>query len=495
MTYQRFVRPNWVGDPTNLSRLSVNDEDDVITLTNTALSGFPHAGSIVIARPAAGQDIFVGAIAESAENDPNGLTFENLELPLVLPYQGTDLVNVKYYIVGGPAYAAGSSLAASLARYHSHFQQGAGLFLYKSSVSEWEQVLPNSLIWDDEEETLEIWRDGELEPLSFGFGRPEGEWDIATTYSKSAFITHEGSSYLSRVKDNVGHEPTGAFDAYWILVAQGFTGTVTYADMAAGVIRERLTANRTYYVLKAGSDSNTGLVNNAGGAFLTIAKALSVASTLDCGTFNLTIEVGAGTYAEAVSLPRMLGSGNFTLTGNTLAYDRVISGSGAGAISNSGGSKWLVSGFELTSTTRNIYGSGAGSQLSLAKIKFSGIGAGQQHIYGETGAFFLLNSGTFDIHGGSTGGQFINMARGAQLNCFSAVINLNASVVFSAFVQAIGGSASFGSTTINVGAFTMTGNRFYVGLHGLISTGGAGASYFPGTIAGTTDGSTYGVYA
>ena len=63
-----------------------------------------------------------------------------------------------------------------------------------------------------------------------------------------------------------------------------------------GVPREVLTANRTYYVRTDGSDSNDGLANTAGGAFLTIQKAINIVSALDIGTYTVTMQVGAGTY-------------------------------------------------------------------------------------------------------------------------------------------------------------------------------------------------------
>lgn len=67
------------------------------------------------------------------------------------------------------------------------------------------------------------------------------------------------------------------------------------------------TANVTYYVRKDGSDSNTGLVDSAGGAFLTIGKAVSMLPQIINHT--MPIVVGAGTYAEDVVIKGFLGKG------------------------------------------------------------------------------------------------------------------------------------------------------------------------------------------
>lgn len=59
---------------------------------------------------------------------------------------------------------------------------------------------------------------------------------------------------------------------------------------------------RTYYVRTDGSDSNGGLTNTSGGAFLTIQAAINAAFALNLGGNVVTIQVADGTYAGAISI-------------------------------------------------------------------------------------------------------------------------------------------------------------------------------------------------
>jgi hypothetical protein len=74
---------------------------------------------------------------------------------------------------------------------------------------------------------------------------------------------------------------------------------VVFIDaLAADMGREVLTANRTYYVRSDGNDANTGRANSSGGAWLTLQHAVFyIAENLDIAGFNITISVGAGTFA------------------------------------------------------------------------------------------------------------------------------------------------------------------------------------------------------
>jgi len=82
--------------------------------------------------------------------------------------------------------------------------------------------------------------------------------------------------------------------------------------------RERLIASRTYYVRDNGNDSNSGLVNNSGGAFLTILKAWqTVCNDLDMGGQVVNI-VCTGTFSAGIGQTALapVGGGALYFTGD-----------------------------------------------------------------------------------------------------------------------------------------------------------------------------------
>lgn len=248
--------------------------------------------------------------------------------------------------------------------------------------------------------------------------------------------------------------------------------------------REQLTANRTYYVRADGSDSNTGLVDSTGGAFLTIGKALTTVAALDCSTFNCTIQVGDGTYTATVVLPRMLGSGTFTLRGNpTTPANCIISVTGGGAIDAlDTHCVWTVNGFKLQTTTSGNSLSMAGSgRLKFANMDF-GTSAGAHHIIASGTGAIVEATGNWTISGNSTYAHMTS-SYGAQILAYSKTITLSGTRAFTIFVL------SQGVSIIDTGSLTFTGtatgSRYQAALNGIINTSGGGANFFPGDAVGT----------
>ena len=75
------------------------------------------------------------------------------------------------------------------------------------------------------------------------------------------------------------------------------------------------TGNLTYYVRTDGNDSNDGLANTSVGAFLTIAKAISMIPQVVNHT--VIINIAAGTYVENVTISGFIGKGSIELKGST----------------------------------------------------------------------------------------------------------------------------------------------------------------------------------
>lgn len=256
------------------------------------------------------------------------------------------------------------------------------------------------------------------------------------------------------------------------------------------VPREVLNASRTYYVRTDGSDSNTGLANTAGGAFLTIQKALNVAATLDCGTFNLTIQVAAGTYTGAITLPPLIGSGTFTLQGDVATPANVIiSVTGASrGISASNSGSWTIKGFRVQTITSGvcIYVWG-NTSLNLGEMDY-GVCADAYHVQ-VTGGGRVNFIANYTISGNSTWAH-IGAAYGAYVVYWSITVTASGTRAFTqAFIESTCGIVDSGGCTF-VGTFT--GRRFVVANNGLIRTNSGGLNYFPGNVPGTVNSS--GVY-
>lgn len=256
--------------------------------------------------------------------------------------------------------------------------------------------------------------------------------------------------------------------------------------------REVLSGARSYYVRSDGSDSNDGLANTSGGAFLTIQKAVDVVcNSLDIQNQNVTIQIGDGTYTAGVELKDIIGNGTVTIQGNSgTPANVVISTTSANAISAGQYARgyWAIKDFKAQTTTsgRGILCQ-RGAFLTYSNIVF-GACAGP-HIEVSAGST-LICVGNYSITGAAT---YHFLAQfGGYLACSSRTITITGTPEFSsAFSGALnGGQISSSSCTFSGSA---TGIRYNSILNSVIDTLGGGANYFPGNSAGTT--ATGGQYA
>lgn len=260
-------------------------------------------------------------------------------------------------------------------------------------------------------------------------------------------------------------------------------------------VRERLAADRTYYVRTDGSDSNTGLVNNSGGAFLTIQKAIDVVTALDIGIYDVTISVGAGTYTGGVTVSgAWLGSGTVALQGDTTTPANVIiSTTSENCINVSSGGRLTVGGFQLQTTTsgNGIVVDTSGNVRVTGKMRFAAM-AGYAHMESARGGSWILLDTDYDITG-ATIYHFVAADQGyISASGVARTVTITGTPNFSgAFAYATRlGSVSSSAVTFSGSA---TGVRYSGTLLSLVNTFGGGANYFPGGAAGSV--ATNSVYA
>lgn len=260
-----------------------------------------------------------------------------------------------------------------------------------------------------------------------------------------------------------------------------------YGTNASGVRgwqsgREILAAARTYYVRAGdGSDSNNGLTNTAGGAFQTISKALSVIfGTLDTAGNSVTIKLGvAGTYAPFTVISKPVGGGLLIIDGDTAAPQNFLITNGAGtAVALTAGADVIMRGIKVTASG-SAFSVQVGSKLTLDGAFHVGPAAVAFNIVDRSKVYV---SASYSITGG--GSYYGLVEQHSTLEMAGGVsATLSAAHAFSAvfmFAQNEGIVYCSGASFIG----TATGQRYDSRQNSVINTGGGGANFFPGSIAG-----------
>jgi len=262
-------------------------------------------------------------------------------------------------------------------------------------------------------------------------------------------------------------------------------------------VRELLTAARNYYVRTDGSDSNTGLANSAGSAFLTIQKAVDTAAAFDNNNFDITIMVGSGTYAAGFVLREHVGGGTIHVRGvNADQTSTVISVTNGSCIQGTETrfSKYKASYLKLQTTGSSGYPillEGGKNYLTIDQINFGA--AGRTHIYVASGSLLNARAATYTISGAVDSGWHVECVDQATFLGLLCNVTLTGTPSFGSggYARAARNSlAQFHASTFTGSA---TGQRYSTDTGSGIFVNGAGASYLPGSTAGSA--TTPGWYA
>jgi hypothetical protein len=258
--------------------------------------------------------------------------------------------------------------------------------------------------------------------------------------------------------------------------------------------RERLVGPRTYYVRTDGNDANTGLVNSAGGAFLTAQKAANVIKdNLDLAGFVVTVQHADGTYTGGVILEGFcVGQKNYSsivFQGNNAAPANVLVHTTAlgWCFYARSGAQFTVKDLKVQTTTsgsciRSVF---PGSIVICRGVEFGPCANNQ--VEASYQAYASLNNGDpYTISGGAV--RHLQATHNGMIDAsVGATITLTGTPNYSqefAGVDIGGIIVAFGNTYSGAA----TGKRYEITTNGNIATNGAGANYFPGNVAGTNDG-------
>lgn len=256
-------------------------------------------------------------------------------------------------------------------------------------------------------------------------------------------------------------------------------------------IRPVLAAIANYYVRTDGSDSNNGLSNTPGGAFLTIDKAMTTVAGLDNDGFNVNVNVADGTYstigaggAVAAVLGPWVGSGTVTLIGNTTTpANCVISGGTSAGILLANYAKLSIKGFKITSSGGgySVY-SNYGSVASFTDKMEFGAG-GFSILYATNFGHMEFGGVAITVSGGSN--WFAAGDRGSIIIGSSAAFTMSGTPAFA--VSTIGAYDPGTLMDFSGASFSgaATGSRYDTERGACIRSNGGSTTFFPGNAAGT----------
>jgi hypothetical protein len=261
------------------------------------------------------------------------------------------------------------------------------------------------------------------------------------------------------------------------------SGVTSGVQAQINALRPRLTASAIYYVRTDGSDSNDGLTNDSGGAFLTIQKGINVVSALDLSAYTATVQLGnAGTYSGfSVSGPFVGNTGaNVSVVGDT--------GSPGSYVISSTTTLSRQAAVRLRGVDISVGTPGFGlivsngSVLTLDGAMVYGTLTGGVHMYAEKGGVINVTA-NYTIDGSANGHVYCASSGIVQMAGLTVTVSGT-----PAWAQQFAQVTALGMLQANTMTYSgsATGKRYTATENGVIRTLGGGATMFPGNAAGTT---------
>jgi hypothetical protein len=318
---------------------------------------------------------------------------------------------------------------------------------------------------------------GGVVPYDSAFSTAIGGYPAGTVLAATGW--HLGQRWMSMVDDNATDPDDGG--AGWIIAP-----------------RIRLSEDTTIYISPSGDDT-TGK-GTSGLPWRTLQKAWNwTVANVDIGGFGLTIKAAHGSYAGFNPTGYIAGQqilttslGRVAIEGDLATPSSCIIGAddAAGDCCTGNNALFVIRGFKFQTATGNAIRSVNNAIVIPALCEFGACPAGS-HIFANRGLVAL--AAAYSITG--TARAHYNVRNGSKLwaTAPSFTITLTDTPSFVQFASAVFQSIidfnTFSSPDQSRPTFSgpATGQRYGAAVCSAITTQNAGATYFPGDVAGSVD--------
>ncbi len=317
---------------------------------------------------------------------------------------------------------------------------------------------------------------------------PEG---AAINTSSAGSGTHTLVQFGAHYASETGALPTGvtAGQDYYVLATGLSADAFRFSATSGGAAINTSGSTSGAIAAKTGSDSNDGSADSTGGALLTIAKALELLLAVDLGgQYVGTAQLADGTYPAGVTVGVGVGiasPANLVVQGNSsYPSNVVVDPSGNCFYGRAPGAMALIKDLTMKNDANGAYAlrADAGAVLHFANVVFAGNKTDMLSYIGGT----LVAAGGYMIRvsaGGSKGAHVLVAGGQVDINEIAPAVAIIGFPTITNF--AIAQRNGLIETAAAVFSGATLGMRYLATTGGGVMTANGGASFLPGSIAGS----------